>query len=265
MSLQEANSYSEKPQVELESRLEELKKENEKLRQQLNLLEGIYDFHATKIAAKAQESFTVWLRNSAIGITALTFLGGLSLITIVIDYIKTESVKQSVEEIVRGKTAEELRDKIIAKATDEVKAQVQDKMEKTTEYAVKEAVKEGLIKVNLPARIKAEVDAGAITISDDIKKQNPASEFVEVVESSVGEEKYIAVAGSSTKLADLEAERKRILNASGGLLPQGLDSLKICPPKAGNQRFALVIGEPAPLEKARERVKLALLLTEPLR
>lgn len=97
-----------------------------------------------------------------------------------------------------------------------------------------------------------------MTISDEIKKQNPASEFVQVVESSVGEEKYIAIAGASTQRADLEAERQRVKNASGGELPQGLDSLKICPPKAGNQRFARVIGEPAPLEKARERVKLAL-------
>ncbi|WP_026098847.1 hypothetical protein [Kamptonema formosum] len=258
MIQQDANSYTEKPQVELESRLEDLKKENDRLRQQLNLLEGIYDFHATKIAAKAQESFTVWLRNSAIGITALTFLGGLSLIPIVIDYIKTESVKRSVEEIVKGEASQELRDKIIAKATDKVKSQVQDKMEKTTEAAVKQAVKEGLSQFNLPARIKAEVDAGVMTISDDIKKQNPASEFVQVVENSVGEEKYITVAGSSTNRADLEAERKRVFNASGGLLPQGLDSLKICPPKPGNQRFALVIGEPAHLDRARERVKLAL-------
>lgn len=54
VSLQETNSNSAKQQVELESRLEELRKENDKLRQQLNLLEGIYDLHATKIAAKAQ-------------------------------------------------------------------------------------------------------------------------------------------------------------------------------------------------------------------
>ncbi|MBW4494306.1 MAG: hypothetical protein KME26_14710 [Oscillatoria princeps RMCB-10] len=258
MSLQDTNSNSAKQQVELESRLEELRKENDKLRQQLNLLEGIYDFHATKIAAKAQESFTVWLRNSAIGITALTFLGGLSLIPIVIDYIKTESVKRGVEEIVRGEAAQELRNRIVEKATVEVKSQIQEKMNQTTEAAVKEAVREALNRVNLPAQIKTEVDANVMTISDEIKKQKPASEFVQVVESSVGEGKYLAVAYSSTERADLERERQRVLNASGGELPQGLDSLKICPPKAGNQRFALVIGEPAPLEKARERVKLAI-------
>lgn len=157
MSRQEANSYSEQPQTELESRLEDLKKENEKLREQLNLLEGIYDFHATKIAAKAQESFTVWLRNSAIGITALTFLGGLSLIPIVIDYIKTESVKRGVEEIVKGEASQQLRNRIVEKATVEVRAQVQERMEKTTEAAVREAVREALNRVNLPARIKVKV------------------------------------------------------------------------------------------------------------
>ncbi len=163
-----------------------------------------------------------------------------------------------MEEIVRGETAQELRNRIVDKATVEVKSQIQEKVNKNIETAGKEAVKEALNRVNLPARIKTEVDAGVMTISDEIKKPNPASEFVQVVESSVGEEKYLAVAYSSTERADLERERQRVKNASGGELPQGLENLKICPPKPGNQRFALVIGEPAPLDKARERVKLAI-------
>lgn len=163
-----------------------------------------------------------------------------------------------MEEIVRRETAQDIRKQIVEKATSEVKSQIQEKVNQTTETAVKEAVKEALNLVNLPARIKTEVDAGVMTISDEIKKQNPASEFVQVVESSVGEGKYIAVAGSSTERADLERERQRVKNASGGEFPQGLENLKICPPKPGNQRFALVIGEPAPLDKARERVKIAI-------
>ena len=264
------NETANSPNLE---KITSLEQENAELRQELKTLtEEIYPYR-----------LYVEARNKLSGLMV-----GLVTVVGLFGFVSVQSLVQEIEQHIKDKEIENIRQEVRNNLI--LDAGFREKISTDTREAIKqEVLKDQVLKDRIAREVittlnqdqifqdkvaKATIDNPRIQslIEESVrasllpvaaKAQQAAtteneSQFAQALTQSYEDKRYFVIAASSTRAKDVQNELSRVQKLVGESFNEQFSNAKICPPKAGNSRHALVLGSNLSFSEAEALKKKAI-------
>lgn len=264
------NETADNPNLE---KIASLEQQNAELRQELKTLtEEIYPY---RLYVEARNKL------SALIFGLLTVLGLFGLVSVqalvqeIEQHIKEKEIQNISRDVKNDLIADEdFRENVSTDTREAIKQEVlrdeafkdriakevitslnqdqafQDKIAKAAidNPRIQSLIEESIRASLLPAAKKAQQEATT----------ESGSQFAQALTQSYEDKRYFVIAASSPRAKDVQNELSRVQKLVGGSFNEQFSNAKICPPKAGNSRHALVLGSNLSFSEAESLKKKAI-------